>query len=173
MITLVSAAWRGVVPLAVLVLAACGPTDPRTLNDEGYAALGKGDGRVAIARFESALASADAQHREHARASLGLCEALALIDGPEARRVFLEMGAREPAMVDENEYGRQCAALLRGGFPLDAVAVLHAGNERFPGSQALKDTLEVVIAATSRAPTSDAWKELEKLGYVGVGKGRR
>jgi hypothetical protein len=30
-----------------------------------------------------------------------------------------------------------------------------------------------VIEATSREPESEAWRELQRLGYVGAGKSRR
>jgi hypothetical protein len=152
---------------ALVLLAACGGSDPRALSSEGHALLGKGDAQGALTKFEAALAGIDSSNPEYLRASIGRCEALARTDGPKARQAFLDLAAQLPAKVGEDDYSLICSRLLEGGFTVDAVEVMDSGNKRFPGSKRMAETLIAVQAAAKRDKTPDALKKLESLGYAG------
>lgn len=154
--------------LAALALAcaSCSPSDPRALNDEGRAALGRGDARGALERFDAVLARADAPESQRFRAALSRCEALAHVDGAAARSSFLDLARCEPEQVGEDDYSLVCAALLQGGATLDAIEVMKAGHDRFPDSPKMEAMVEAVIAEARREETPDALRRLADLGYV-------
>lgn len=159
-------------PVALLFLAACSggsssaSVAPKT--SEGYAALGKGDAKTALAKFDEALSGIDASHPEYLRAALGRCEALAKVDGAKAKAAFLDLATKVPAKVGEDDYSLVCARLLESEEnTVIAVEVMHEGKQRFPNSKKMEDTLVAVQAAAKRAKTPDALKKLESLGYAG------
>lgn len=153
--------------IALVFLVACSGSDPKTLNDEGNAALGKGDAKSALSKFDAALAGLDPAHEQYVRAALGRCEALAKTDGPAAAKSFLTLADRAPTKVMEDDYRIVCGALSRGGFPLDALEVSDAGIKRFPTSEKMKMTHEAILHAAKSEKTPDALKKLESLGYAG------
>ncbi|MCY2958798.1 MAG: hypothetical protein NTY35_01435 [Planctomycetota bacterium] len=161
---------RSILSIALLFLAACGGSDPKSLSSEGYAALGKGDAKSALTKFDAALQGLEATHPEYLRASLGRCEALARTDGAGAKAAFLDLAKKLPAKVGEGDYGLVCSAMLQGGFTLDAIDVMDAGNKRFPTSAKMKATHDAVVAAANREATPEALKKLDSLGYAGGGK---
>jgi len=158
---------RHLLPIALLFLAACGGSDPKSLSSEGFAALGKGDAKGALTKFDAALDGLESTHPEYLRASLGRCEALARTDGAGAKAAFLGLAQKLPAKVGEDDYSLVCSALIQGGFTVEAVEVMDAGNQRFKGSKKMKETLDAVMAAAKREKTPDALKKLESLGYAG------
>jgi len=158
---------KHLVPIALLLLAACGPSDPKALADEGNSALGKGDAKSALAKFDEALVGLDPSHEQYVRASIGRCEALAKTDGPAAVKSFLELAGKVPAKVGEGDYSLICSKLLQGGFTLEAIDVMDAGKKRFVGSKKMEETLVAVQAAAKKQSTPDALKKLASLGYAG------
>lgn len=161
---------RNLLPLALLVLAACGGSDPESLVRDGAAALGKGDAGSALSKYEAALADLPATDPKYLRAALGRCQALARTNGARARQAFLELAAKVPEKVREDDYGLVCSWLIQSGFVLDAIDVMTAGDRRFPGSEKMKAILKAVQDAANRADTPEALKKLEDMGYVGRGK---
>jgi len=161
---------RNLLPLALLVLAACGGSDPESLVRDGAASLGKGDAGSALSAFEDALDGLATTDRDYLPAALGRCQALARTDGARARQAFLELAAKVPEKVREDDYGLVCSWLNQGGFVLDALDVMKAGDVRFPGSEKMKAILKAVMDAANRADTPDALKKLDSLGYAGGGK---
>lgn len=153
--------------IALLFLAACGGSDPKALTGEGYAALGKGDAKSALAKFDEALEGMATTDSEYFRAAVGRCQAQAKTDGPSAKKSMADLVAKLPSKVDEDIYSLICANLLQGGFTVEAVEVMHDGNQRFKGSKKMKDTLDAVMNAAKREKTPDALKKLESLGYAG------
>ena len=95
--------------ILLLLVAACGGSsaDPspgssaeiRAKTGEGFAALGKGDAKTALSKFDAALVGLDSTNPEYLRASLGRCEALAKTDGEAAKKAFLELVAKVPAAI--------------------------------------------------------------------------
>ncbi|MBL8861048.1 MAG: hypothetical protein JNK02_03470 [Planctomycetes bacterium] len=158
---------RPILLSGLLLLAACGGSDPRSLSNQGYALLGKGDARGALAKFDAALSGLAPSSPDYLRTAIGRCEALAKTNGAQAQRAFLDLAAAMPAKIGEDDYSLVCSRLLEGGFTLEAVEVMHAGNTRFEGSKKMADTLAAVQAAARREKTPDALKRLESLGYAG------
>ncbi len=156
--------------ILLLLLAACGGSDSKALTSAGYAALGKGDAKAALANFDSALTGMEASNSEYIRASLGRCAALARMDGANATKSFLELAAKVPEKVREDDYGLVCSALLQGGFRMDAMDVMKAGDDRFPTSAKMKATSAAVVAATQREALPAELQKLDSLGYAGSGK---
>ncbi len=157
---------RPYLSIALLFLAACGGSDPKALTGEGYAALGKGDAKSALTKFDEALKGLETTNPEYLRAALGRCEALARNDGPGAKKAFLDLAKQLPEKVREDDYSLVCAGLIQGGFTVDAVDVMDAGNQRFKGSKKMKETLDAVMNAAKRASTPEALKKLASLGYT-------
>lgn len=158
---------RQLLPIALLFLAACSGSDPKALTSEGYAALGKGDYRGALSKFDDAIAGLKPSDKDYLRAALGRCEALARVDDKAAKAAFLELAKQAPDQVVERDYSRLCNQLIQGGFTVTAVEVMDAGNQRFKGSKEMKETLDAVMAAAKRDKTPDALRKLESLGYAG------
>jgi len=154
-------------PIALLLLVACGGSDPTSSANEGFAALGKGDAQGALAKFDAALDGLDTGNPQYLRASIGRCEALAQIDGAKASKSFLDLAVKVPAKIGEDDYSLICSKLLQGGFTLEAIDVMDAGKKRFPGSKKMEDTLVAVQAAAKKQSTPDALKKLASLGYAG------
>lgn len=158
--------------ILLLFVAACGgsssgsSTEVRGKTSEGFAALGKGDAKTALSKFDAALVGLDATNPEFLRASLGRCEALAKTDGEAAKKAFLELVDKVPAQIGEDDYGLVCSRLIEGGFTVTAVEVMHEGNQRFKGSKKMATILEAVKAAAERASDPAALKALEGLGYT-------
>lgn len=161
---------RPLLAFALLLLAACGGSDSKALTSEGYAALGKGDAKAALSSFDAALAEMSADHAEYARASLGRCQALAKSDGAAARQAFLDLAAKAPGSVREDDYGLICSRLLNGGFRMDAMDIIKAGDERYPTSAKMKETRDAVIEAAEREALPEELQKLATLGYAGGGK---
>jgi hypothetical protein len=158
---------RSCLPFALVFLAACGGSDPKTLTSEGYALLGKGDARGALARFETALDGLAPASPDYARASLGRCVALARTDGSAAKAAFLDLAQRAPDVVREDDYGLVCSEMVQADFLVDAVDVMDAGMQRYPESPRMIATKEALEAAAKSAKTPDALKKLQTLGYAG------
>jgi tetratricopeptide (TPR) repeat protein len=156
---------RQPLPIVLLFLAACGSSDPKALTSEGYAALGKGDAKAALASFDEALPKLDPKTSEYYRAALGRCQALARIDPATARTTFLEL-AQElgKATVREDDYSYVCDALIQADAAKEAVLVMHAGMETFDKSEKMQQILATVKAAAERSPA--ARSALEGLGYT-------
>jgi hypothetical protein len=153
-------------------LVACGGSGSgasKSLASEGYTALGKGDARGALVKFDEALAGLSASDSEYARAALGRCEALALIDGVAAARSFLELAATAPDREREDDYGLVFSRLLQAEFRVDAMDVMKAGLDRFPESKRMAAIYEQVDAATKRANQPEELKKLASFGYAGGG----
>lgn len=154
-------------PIALLLLAACGGSNAKNSTSEGFAALGKGDAKVALEKFDAALDGIDSTNPEFLRASIGRCEALAKLDGAKASKSFLDLAAKVPAEIGEDDYSLICSKLLQGGFTLEAIDVMDAGKKRFKDSKKMQDTLTAVQAAAKKQSTPDALNKLKGLGYAG------
>lgn len=158
--------------ILLLLVAACGGSSSnssaeiRAKTGEGFAALGKGDAKTALSKFDAALVGLDSTNPEYLRASLGRCEALAKTDGEAAKKAFLELVAKVPAEIGEDDYGLVCSRLIEGGFNVTAVEVMHEGMQRFPDSKKMATILDAVKKAAERASDPAALKALEGLGYT-------
>lgn len=158
---------RQLLPIALLVLAACGSSDPTDLTTEGYAVLNKGDAKAAIVKLDGALEKLAPTDQGYYRAALGRCQALAKIDPPAAKQSFLDLAKRlGKSTVREDDYGLLCSELVRADATVVAIEVMHAGMETFDKSEKMKQILDEVVTAAKRASTPDALKKLETLGYT-------
>ncbi len=153
--------------LVLLLLVACSGSDPSTLRKEGNEALGKGDYKGALSKFESAISGLDPQHPEYLRIDLGRIQALCHVDPARARTAFLELAKAMPAKVGENDYSLICSRLLDVGATLDAIDVMKAGHDRFPESSTMKAMVKAVEEAAAREATPEALNKLKGLGYAG------
>jgi hypothetical protein len=155
--------------LTVPALVACSGADPQALNDDGRGALARGDAKSALERFDAALARSQPGDREHFRAAMSRCEALALLGDLAARPSFLELARREPERVLEDDYSIVCGALLGADATLEAIEVMKAGHDRFPESARMKAMVESVLAAARREETEgdpEAVRRLMTMGYI-------
>ncbi len=152
--------------LAALLFAACSSSDPKTLTSEGFAALHRGDAKAALVKFDAALTQLDAQDAEYLRSALGRCEALARLAPAQAKDAFLALAKAQPAKVRENDYSLICDALLRSDATMEAIDVMHAGNEHYKESSAMKATTEAVMRKAKEAKSPDALQKLKGLGYT-------
>jgi hypothetical protein len=156
---------RNLLPLSLLLLAACGGSDPKTSTSAGYAALGKGDAKAALAKFDAALSGLQPTDKDYYYAALGRCQALAKTDPAEAKRSFLDLAQKlGKETVRENDYSLICNDLIQAGAGKEAVLVMHSGMETFDKSEKMQQLLDVVKAAAERSPA--ARSALEGLGYT-------
>lgn len=156
---------RPYLSIALLFLAACGGSDPKALTGEGYAALGKGDAKSALTKFDEALPHLDPATSDYYRAALGRCRALAKMDPAAANKSFLEMARKlGKAVVREDDYSLICDDLIRNDGAKEAVLVMHAGMETFDKSEKMRQILDAVKRASERSPAAKS--ALEGLGYT-------
>ncbi len=158
---------RSYFAIPLLLLAACGGADSKALTSEGYTALGKGDAKAALSKFDAALEGMESTNADFLRASLGRCEALAKTDGAAAKKAFLDLASKMPTRVTEDDYGLICSRLLQSGYTLEAIDVMHAGSQHYPESPRMLATQQAVQAAAERDKTPDALEKLKSLGYAG------
>jgi hypothetical protein len=161
----------GIVVAALLGLGSCSSSDPKSLTDDGYAALGKGENKSAAESFERALAQigTNANDPSFLRASLGRCVALAKIDPVRARTEFIALAKAQPGKVREDDFTLVGSALLVAGSPkalLEAIDLLKTGEEFYPGSAKVKDFKERVIADSKRSQDPEAVRKLKSFGYL-------
>jgi hypothetical protein len=158
--------------LSALVLTACSGSDPKSLTQAGYDALGRGDEVAALSKFDSALEGLEPAHPGYLRAVLGRCSALAKSDPLRARVSFLDVARAVPDQVTEDDYGFLCDMLIRAEAGVEAVEVMHAGMGHFPGSAKMQAIHDAVWDAANRAKTPDALRRFADLGYTGTGATR-
>lgn len=158
---------------AGLLLGGCGSGDPERLINEGYTALDSGRYGEALALFDRALDGLEPAHAQYARAHLGAIDALAMRDGEEAGRRFLQLVESHSEIVGWKQHWSVGERLRREGDFQPAIAVLTSGVDRFPDEERLKEAISKVHAALQRLDepgNGDAQRmlrELEALGYLG------
>jgi len=153
-------------PLSVLLVAlsfACGAHDPNTVTNEAYTALARGDYEAAIDGFEGVLEDIDASHAAYTRARMGAIEAWIHLDPDEAREDFLAFAERSEA-IGEKDYRQVGSELVGAAEFMAALAVIHAGVERFGESEEFSQTMDAIRLAA--ADDERVASELESLGYV-------
>jgi len=160
-------ALRSVAAVLGLVLAACGSSDPLTLNDEGIAALTRGDSRGALAKFDAVLAQQGVHPDQRFRAAFKRSEALTHIDPARARDAFLDLARTERAEVLEDDYSYICSKLLAVGATMEAIDVMDAGSKHYAGSPKMAAIQQAVKSAAQRESSPAALEKLKGLGYAG------
>jgi hypothetical protein len=161
---------RGLLPLTLLLLAACGGgATPAEHTDAGYTALSAGDGAAALSSFRAALEAigTDTGHAQYFRAKMGEMEALAEVTPTAARDEFLALAAELPEQVTDKDFSLIGGRLGGSGALEEAVVVLTAGVERYPESPHLKQLIDVLGDQATKTGASGALKSLQGLGYAG------
>lgn len=156
-------------PLVSLCAVGCGGSDPKTLTDEGTAALHSGDAPSAVSAFDRALGAMDPAHPDFLRASIGRCQALARIDPNRAKDDFLALAGTQPTRVREPEFTAVTMELIRKNSIEPAAAVAEAGIRIFPDSAAMKALRDAVGDAAKKASDPEALQRMKGLGYAGDG----
>lgn len=155
--------------LCLALLSSCGgSSDPRTLTSEGQAALGSGDVKEALGKFQAALEiiGDDKFHAEYLEAKMGAIEANATLDPEKARKEFLELARSLPENVDDRDYNRVATRMAEGSLP-QAIKLLEAGMEAHPESPHLAKLRDTLGQRAEQSDDPEALKALEGLGYVG------
>jgi hypothetical protein len=154
-------------PTLLFLLAACGSSDPKSLTDDGYAALGKGDAQSAAEDFEKALKQMDASQPDYIRVAVGRCTALARLDGKKAKDEFLELAKKQPSRITIQDFHMVVSEFVKRRSFDDAVTVMHAGVQMFPESPQMQAIRDSVIQESETAADPEALKSLRGLGYIG------
>ena len=161
---------RSVILLLLLTaLPACGgSTDPKTLTEEGYAALGASDSAGALAEFEAALAEigADTAHPQFMRAKLGAIEARIRLDPAAAKQEFLDLAAGMPSKVTAKDFSYFGQRFAGAGEYMAAVDLLDAGMKAHAESPDLKQLQQAIKTAAEQAGATDALEKMRGLGYI-------
>jgi hypothetical protein len=160
---------RGILVLGCLVVAACGSSDPKTLTDQGMAALNSGDPKAALSDFDRALEHMDSNHPEFPRASVSRCQALVAIDPARAKDEFLKLARIPAARVAEPEFTAIAMDLVKHRAIGPATEIAEGGLKMYPESPAMKTLLDKVGDAAKKANDPEAVKKLKSLGYAGDG----
>ncbi|HVS08932.1 MAG TPA: hypothetical protein VMS76_03590 [Planctomycetota bacterium] len=152
--------------LAALALAACGASDPVEMNDQGAAALNRGDPKAALELFGGAAAALDPESEQGKRAILGQVEALVALDPPRARDTFLAYARAQPAQLEPRDYRRVASQLTGGRHFLEAIDVIQAGDLAHPGDEMIRKMITVIGEEAKMADAPDALNKLKGLGYL-------
>ncbi|MBK7642393.1 MAG: hypothetical protein IPJ19_05005 [Planctomycetes bacterium] len=154
----------------LLLLPACGSSDPRALTDEGSSALATGDASAAAASFEKALALLKPGDPDFARASMGRFQALVRLDPARASTEFLAYAKANPASTSEGDFGTLVGEFLRRDRTVEAIDVMDAGVKAFPKSEAMLAIRAKVEEQAKSAKDPAAMQKLKGLGYIGGDK---
>lgn len=153
-----------------LVLAACGPSDPRALTNEAKATLAAGDAAKAEQQFREALGGLKPGDPDFARASIGRIQALARLDAARAKDEFLAYSQANKSSIAEEDYSLVVSELLRRENTLEAIEVMDAGIKAFPESPRMAAVKKEVAEAAQKAKDPAAMQKLKGLGYIGGDK---
>jgi hypothetical protein len=151
--------------LPLFVAAACSD-DPKSLTNDGQAALNSGDARGAVTAFEKALAKMDASNPDFLRAAVGRCQALARIDGKKAKDEFLALAKAQPGKVLDVDFHIVVSEFVNAGNFLDAIDVMKTGIDLFPQSKKMVEIKEAVVAASKKMGDPAVLSKLKGLGYI-------
>jgi hypothetical protein len=155
----------------VIAFANCGGGgDPVADINEGYAELGSGNAAHALDHFSSALKELEPTDAEYDRARMGEIEAKTRLKPEAAAQSFLDYATQQPDKVDAGDYQKVGMQLSEQKALKEAVAVLGAGINRFPGDAKIDEALKQTQAAATETGDPAALKALEGLGYTGGGK---
>lgn len=151
----------------LLLLPACGPSDPRALTDQGSSALASGDAKGARASFEQALAALKPGDPDFARASMGRFQALVRLEPERARDDFLAYAKAQGAAATEGQYGTMINEFLRRERTLEAIDVMDAAVKAFPESKTLPAIRKQVEDKARSDKSPAAMQKMKGLGYIG------
>lgn len=159
---------RLLVPLGLILLSACGSSDPRALADEGSTALNSGKYQEAAALYEQALAQiGDPSSPDWMRCKLGWIQAETRIDAARAKDEFLKLAASSPSRITDKEYSLVGGRLGEAGKLDEAIAVLKVGMEANPESLHLQALVKELGDKARSSGSAGALDSLKGLGYVG------
>jgi hypothetical protein len=154
--------------LALCFVTSCGGgSDPKTLTNDGSAALGAGKYAQAAESFEGALAGMDAANPDWMRAKMGLVEALVHTDPARAKTEFLALARAGTSKVTDRDFALIGQKFGQAGKLTEAAEILNAGMEMHaesPQLLALRDSLGDMAKASGDA---DSLESLKGLGYAG------
>jgi hypothetical protein len=158
----------------VLATSACSG-DAKSSTDAGYADLGSGDDKAALAHFDEALGKigADTHDADYLRAALGRCQALAHVDPKKATTEFIALAGTQKGHIVEGDFSLIANELLRvdtNESRMAAIDVMVAGNTMFPESTKLKKIGDAVMASAERAHDPESIKRCSSMGYGGGGR---
>lgn len=153
--------------VALFLVPACAPSDPRALTDAGASALASGDSAKALASFEEALAAMEPGDAEYVRASMGRFQALVRNEPERARDEFLAFAKVQAAALSESHYGILVGEFLRRGRTNEAIDVMDAGVKAFPNSEAMLAIRKRVEEQARASKDPASMQKLKGLGYVG------
>jgi len=157
--------------LSLVGLPACGggSIDPGDATDLGYKALGVNDFASAKLQFDAALKEIgeDTTHEHYVRAKLGAITAACKTDPERAETDLLALAKAMPEAVTERTYADIAGRLGSAGNFTQAIALLEAGKQRFPGSASLDGIGKKLVKEAEKAGDSGALDALAGLGYAG------
>lgn len=155
--------------LPLLLAPACGGgSDPKDLTEAGYAALGAGDQKAALADFEKALAAigSDTAHPQYLRAELGAIEAKIRLDPEAAKTEFLELASSMPSQITARDFSTLGGKFASAKEFLAAIDLLDAGMKAHSESPELKALQDNIKAAAEKEGDQGALDKLRGLGYI-------
>jgi len=151
--------------LLALALCACGPSDPKTLTDQGAQALGAGRAEEACEAFEDALDHMDPQHPLFLRASLGRLQALARLEPTRALDEFLAFHTAQGAKVQDVDFKLLGDEFIKRGSFRAATELIKAAKLAYPASPVVEQLGRAAHAAAKQAGDGDSVSGLAGLGY--------
>jgi len=151
--------------LPLFVAAACSD-DPKSLTNDGLAALNSGNAKGAVTAFEKALVKMDASNPDYLRAAVGRCQALARIDGKKAKDQFLALAKAQSGRVLDQDFHIVVSEFVNSGQFLDGIDVMQAGIVLFPSSKKMVEIKDAVVAASKKAGDPAVLSKLKGLGYI-------
>jgi hypothetical protein len=167
--------------LLLLTTSACGDStaNPGASIDEGYSSLNSGSYAQAVSSFQSALAGLAEGDKKYLEAKLGELRAQCYIDASKARAGLLALS--KTAGVEAGHYSMVVTDLVSAATKQaadnakaaasatigEAVAILEAGQQKFPDYDKWKGLLNKVGDKATTLGSADSLEALRGLGYVG------
>lgn len=149
-----------------LCLTACGTKDAQELTSEGMTAMNSGDAQGALTAFDGALQLMTVTDPQYMRAAVGRCQALARVDPAKGKNDFLALAKANAKVIKDQDFHVVVSEYVRARKFVDAIAIMHEGNQMFAGSKKMEDITKAVVAESQKAQDDDAIAALKNLGYL-------
>ncbi|MEQ1892696.1 MAG: hypothetical protein ABL998_09160 [Planctomycetota bacterium] len=154
--------------LVLSLAASCGgASDPKTLTNEGSAALSAGKYSEAVKSFEAALAGMDSANPDWMHAKVGLVEALVHSDPARAKSEFLALAGGTASKLTDRHFSEVASTFAQAGKIADASEILKAGMAMHPESPQLTKLLESLGDLAKASGDAQTLESLKGLGYAG------
>ena len=143
-----------------------GGGSPKEQVDAGYASLGSGKSKDALASFESALTKLTPADADYLRAKLGVVEALVRVDAERSKKELIDLAKAQPGKVTAKDYLRTASFMVNENRLAVAAETLEAGESLIKDDPKAIEVKEMIKERAKKATDPGEIARLKSLGYL-------